>query len=290
MTGIIKLPHVEHVGYTESDKVVGSMVGGPPRVLWHITWDALKHDGTREATFDGTRDYLLHKEYQPHLQIDPFTGRINQFLPFDKSARALVHEGNPETNRMGEVCIQVEWFFSPGTVYNGKRYEYLTDTPMHGLAELLQVAHSWGVHDVWPAGNPGVVHRSVDLWENRNGHFGHSQVPENDHTDPGHLDLSKLFSHPAPTKPHNPYPAPERLLSFPPPKYDTGHVNYTPDLKGTEYQTGNDVKWVQFQLGLRCDGWYGPSTRNAVEVFQSHHGIRQDGKVGEITEEKLKHG
>lgn len=282
MTGIVKLEHVEHDHYGASE----SMVGGPPRVLWHITWDKLKEDHTRAITFDEVRDYLHDKKYDPHLLIDPFTGRINQFIPFNECARALVHESSPQTNRMGEVNIQVEWFFTPGMVYGGHRYEYLTDTPMHGLAELLQAAHSWGVHDVWPAGNPGVVHRNVELWETHNGHYGHSQVPENDHTDPCHLDLSKLFSHPAPVKPHNPYPIPTRLLAFPPPHVEPGHVSR--DAKGVEHQTGNDVKWVQWELKLHCDGWYGPLVRNAVEVFQGHEGLAADGKVGHDTRIKLK--
>jgi hypothetical protein len=162
----------------------GTMVGGPPRVVHHITADALDP----RPSFDGVRDYLVRAGFEPHLLVDPFTGRIAQFLPFTRSAYALMHTaGTAETNRQGSACIQVEWYFSRGLTVGGKTYASLADTPMHGLAQVLTVARSWGVLDAWPAGKPqwSGSPRDLGTWLRRSGHYGHCHVPGNDHIDPG---------------------------------------------------------------------------------------------------------
>jgi hypothetical protein len=164
------------------------MVGGPPRVVHHITWDKLNPDGTPGITFDNVASYLISVGYEPHLLIDPVTGRVKQFVPFDRSAYALANKpGGVQTNRYGQACIQVEWYFTPGVVRDGKRYESLTDTPLAGLDVVLQVADSWGIPRTWAGGE-----RDVDVWLNTAGHRGHVDVPENDHTDPCQIDVARL--------------------------------------------------------------------------------------------------
>lgn len=53
-------------------------------------------------------------------------------------------------------------------------------------------------------------------------------------------------------------------------------------------KTGNDVRWVQFQLnkaGYSCsvDGSFGPATESALKAYQKDHGLAVDGSCGPAT-------
>lgn len=177
------LPDAERVRHAAGGHHGGTLVGGPPRMVHHITWDKLTGAGQRPK-FEAVRDYLVDR-YDPTVLADPFTGRMAQYLPANVSAYALEHLGGVETNRMGSVCLQVEWFFSPGTVIDGRRYDRLTDTPMLGWSEIVAWGRAWGVPDRWPLGQPtGVSHRNAVVWAGQAGHYGHVHVPNNVHTDP----------------------------------------------------------------------------------------------------------
>ncbi|HEU0145118.1 MAG TPA: hypothetical protein VFQ47_10065 [Nitrososphaera sp.] len=152
------------------------MDGGPPRVVHHITYDTLRGDGTRLISLDGVTNYLLDKGYEPHVVIDPFDGRALSLLPANRGGYAL-----RANNRTGDVCYQIEWFFTPGTVYNGKRYDQLYNTPMKGLDRVMGLAASWGIPAVSPLRSGD---RNSNTWFNVAGHYGHFNVPSNDHSDP----------------------------------------------------------------------------------------------------------
>lgn len=170
----------------------GTMDGsGQYRVVWHYT-------GDKDASADEPQDLVAFdnvigwftgsgKGSAPQILWDPFTGRVAQFIPAGQSARALVNQsGGVETNRDGNVCIQVETLFFPYCRTGGKVYATIADTPRKGLAELMTWLRSWGVPDVWPMGQPdGGSQRNPSIWTSTSGHYGHSQVPENNHTDPG---------------------------------------------------------------------------------------------------------
>lgn len=163
------------------------MSGGPPRAVWHITWDELGKGG-KMPSFDAIANYLKNVDYCPHIMWDPWTGKIVQFYPADQSARALANRtGGVETNRAGSVCLQIEVFFSPGAVVDGKRYDTVAETPCKGLDAIVAWMRSWGVPDRWPSGVPqwSGNSRSSSTWLTKAGHYGHCHVPENDHTDPG---------------------------------------------------------------------------------------------------------
>jgi len=175
----------------------GSMVGGPPRAVWHITWDQLGPGG-KMPSFDAIAGYLQRVNYCPHLMWDPWTGRIVQFYPADQSARALANRaGGVETNRQGSRCIQVEVFFSPGAVRDGRTYKTVADTPCKGLPEIVAWMRGLGIPDRWPLGWPTWDRnsRSASTWQTTGGHYGHCHVPENDHTDPGPMPKG-MFSGP----------------------------------------------------------------------------------------------
>lgn len=177
------------------------MVGdGGARVIWHITWD-------KNATASAPADLVPFANLTgyfagggsgvaPHILWDPFTGRFAQFFSATSRSKSVVNAaGGVETNRKGNVCIQIETLFFPYCRVNGKVYPTLRDTPCLGLDRLMVWLRSWGVPDVWPMGAPTwSANRNATTWNTRSGHYGHSQVPENDHTDPG--PMPDLFAAP----------------------------------------------------------------------------------------------
>ncbi|MEV7781671.1 peptidoglycan-binding protein [Kitasatospora sp. NPDC088351] len=180
----------------------------PPKAIAHITWD---RDATAAAPqdwcdFDSLVGYFTGSGAgeAPHIVWDPFSGRIAQLFPADSRSKSLVDApGGTRTNRAGRVVIQIEAVFFPYCRYNGQVYARLTDTPCAGWDRLHAWISGWGVPDVWPMGRPVdfTAHRDEGVWETRGGWYGHSQVPENDHTDPGSWPDFTPGSPPSPPAP-----------------------------------------------------------------------------------------
>lgn len=167
---------------------------GPAKGIAHITWD--KNATAAKplplvpyadlVTYFGTNP--MGKAVASHILWSPFTGRCTQFVPANSRSKSLVDQaGGTRTNRAGSVVIQIEAHFFPYCEVDGKVYATLADTPCVGWAELHAWVRSWGVPDTWPMGRPTsfTPNRSEAVWERRAGWYGHSQVPENTHQDPG---------------------------------------------------------------------------------------------------------
>lgn len=153
----------------------------PPRSVWHITWDALRADGSQPA-FGAVGLYLETMQYCPNIMWNPFTGEILQYYPANVGGRALKYN-----NQDGRVCIQVEVFFSPGCVVDGRKYNTVADTPLKGFGTLVSWMETWGVPRRWPMGSPQWQgnSRDVGIWNGNAGHYGHCNSPGDTHTDPG---------------------------------------------------------------------------------------------------------
>jgi hypothetical protein len=157
-----------------------------------VTWDrnATAAKPQDLVPYENLRNYFAGggKAVAPHILWDPFTGRITQFAPANSRSKSLVDQaGGTRTNRAGSVVIQVEALFFPYCRIGKTVYAKLSDTPCKGWADLQAWVHSWGVPNTWPMGKPADFssHRSESVWEQQGGWYGHSQVPENDHQDPG---------------------------------------------------------------------------------------------------------
>jgi hypothetical protein len=180
LTGVTRLPS-EHDG--------GSMLGGPPRWVWH-TFEA----GYTLSAMSAAR-YLLEHGLEVHFTFNPRTGDIVQILPASRAGRGLRNlSGGVQTNRQGKVCLQVEVVGYAAHPFTAA----LTAVGRAGLARLVDFARSHGIPDVFPAGPPpaypgGSSPRSVSTWTTEAGHYGHSQIPENDHGDPGAIDVRELL-------------------------------------------------------------------------------------------------
>lgn len=157
-------------------KVGGSMVGGPPRVVWHTT-------ESDPGSIDEVVRWLLSQQTASHLVWDPSTGAIVQLLEANVAARALAHpDGTPETNRQGSVCVQIEVV--------GRAVDPFTDRPLNGLSVILAWLDELGV----PRTGPPDARMSWPAWAAFSGHCGHAHVPGQDHTDPGAIDWQKLIA------------------------------------------------------------------------------------------------
>ncbi|WP_055586696.1 hypothetical protein [Peterkaempfera griseoplana] len=166
--------------------------GFPPKAIAHFTGDfeasaAHPHD---LKPFGELKRYFSEeaKSIAPHILWDPFEGTFAQFFPADSRAKALKDSaGGTRTNRAGKVVVQIEALFFPFCRWHGQVFSRLVDTPCKGWPELHAWISSLGVPDTFPMGVPKDLtsHRSESVWETRGGWYGHSQVPENDHVDPG---------------------------------------------------------------------------------------------------------
>lgn len=162
----------------------------PAKAIPHITWDK---NGTELhplalVPYENLVTYFADggRAVAPHILWDPFTGRFTQFQPANSRSKSLVDlPGGTRTNRAGKVVIQIEALFFPYCTVGGKTYKYLKDTPCKGWPQLQNWVTSWGVPTRFPMGFPnGTSQRNEDTWRTQGGWYGHSQVPENSHTDP----------------------------------------------------------------------------------------------------------
>jgi hypothetical protein len=220
---------------------------GGARAVWHST------EGPSIAA--AVSAYRSHRGW-PHATWDPSTGEVAQHLLPGQSARSVQNlGGGVETNRYGRV-LQIEVVAHAA--------EPFTDRPMHGLDRILAWLRDNGVTAGWPMGQPlaygpderrpGVSpaayglnngNRSPDVWVNQGGHYAHSQVPENDHGDPGRVDIARLGNAP-------------QLPTFSDDE-DSNMVKYVHPANGLTayYYINDDGQFVQKTYGWPgLPGWY----------------------------------
>jgi hypothetical protein len=165
----------------------------PARAIAHITWDrnASAANPKDLVPFADLKSYFSGsgRAMAPHILWSPFTGEFAQFYPANSRSKSVVDlAGGTRTNRAGRVVLQIEALFFPYCrTPDGKVWESLAETPCKGWSQLNAWVRSWGVLDTWPMGRPinFTSHRDEHTWETRGGWYGHSQVPENTHQDPG---------------------------------------------------------------------------------------------------------
>jgi len=198
--GTLWIPGAERLG----DGSIGGTMDSPDkpaRAVWHTT-----ESGAGDGYFKNVAAYLIKIGAEPHVLYDPTTDRLGQFGPLSASARALRNDGATRTNRTGKVCVQIEVLARAATPFTG----YWKPGP--NFRSLMAALRSWGIPDEFPlplAARYGAGTRTRGVWLGSAGHYGHSNVPGNDHWDPGALDTSKLFAAaPVGTKPAEPKPAP----------------------------------------------------------------------------------
>jgi hypothetical protein len=173
-----------------NEKGSGRHLGGPFKIVHHTT------EGD-EA--EGALDTFRRHGSDPHFTVDATT--IYQHVDTDFGAMALKNpEGGVQTNRDSAVQIEL-------VGYAGERKNPQSLALVARLCRWIEATHH--VPRVWPAGaprpfkknsdptkrgrDPGDHIRDAFLWDSTGGHYGHSQVPENVHWDPGYLPEEASF-------------------------------------------------------------------------------------------------
>src|SRR5215472_2091713 len=144
------------------------------------------HHTTEGASADDAFAAYQNTTNIPHFTVDDMT--IFQHVDTDAAASALRHPaGTTETNRSSAVQIELVGFAgspkNPASLKNMAR-----------LCRWIETTHN--VPQQWPNGfpnpptpdgqDPGGHNRNQDNWDTKGGHYGHSQVPNNTHWDPGY--------------------------------------------------------------------------------------------------------
>lgn len=172
--------NVEHHALNDA----GPLTGGGWKLGWHTT------ESPREWVDEGVR-VLDAKNAAPHFIYGWRHGYqfpvVIQCIALNRSARALEHNGGPETNRANVIQVEICEF-----THNAPNWE---DNWLKGLANLT----CWIANRVpIPMNNPrSFVHPdkySGQGWVNAKGHVGHCHCPGNTHTDPTGMRCSRMLS------------------------------------------------------------------------------------------------
>ena len=167
----------------------GPFTCGKPKLIWHTTespWERV------DQMFDVLRD----KDAAPHVVIGGRPGLkhpvVIQCIPFARSARALQHpSGTPETNRARAIQVEICGFAAESPRWSDDIYAALAN-----LAVLIEhrVQIRRASHHAFRS--PGAAQRlSPERFVScASQHLGHQHVPNNDHGDPGALDIKRLFA------------------------------------------------------------------------------------------------
>ena len=140
-------------------------------------------------------NYLVKMGYEPHEVFDPSNGDLIQLLPPSESGKALLNlPGGVETNRRGGV-YQIEIV---GRAVDVPKYD--DNWYLRLRIRLLDVCAMTGCPFIFPlpfqpypqSYGKNLVRMSYDDWLTFEGLCGHLHVPENDHGDPGMLDVARL--------------------------------------------------------------------------------------------------
>lgn len=184
-------PYMNDLWYQNAEKVElpnsGSMYTTPWRGVLHTT---------EGATAAGAIAAYRRNYSAPHFTVT-FEGgsfKVYQHIALDKAARSLKNAlGGVQTNRTR--CIQIE------IVGEATHISTISDQYLNGIGSLMrwietntQIQRTAPMFKPYPSsyGNNGVRFTAAQ-WNEFNGWCGHMHVPENDHGDPGNINIQKLL-------------------------------------------------------------------------------------------------
>jgi hypothetical protein len=141
----------------------------------------------------------------PHFQVD-YAGKVWQFLDTAVAAKSLRNlSGGVETNRDSAIQIEIVGFAAKPNEHPAEQ--------MNALKALMRwLEANTGIKPVGP-GKPFATSYGQNVrftnaqWDSFNGWCGHCHVPENDHWDPGAIDINFLLSGAGSTPTPTPTPA-----------------------------------------------------------------------------------
>ena len=222
----------------------GSFTGGSARGVLHTT---------EGSNFAGARSAYVDNNSWPHFTVS-FEGgifQVRQHLPINVAARSLENRpGGVQTNRRNAIQIEIVGF--------AKKSDQFPTKYLDGLAKLMR----------WIEGNAGVasissvnfnpfpgsdglsngIRLSHKDWDNYSGWLGHQHVPENEHGDPGNINIDHLLG--SSTSPHQ-----FKVIS------DTLNLRSTPEVNPTNILAALPEGHIVTKLGNSdAEKWWEVST------------------------------
>lgn len=167
----------------------GSFVAGVPRRLVLHT--------TEGSTIAGAVAAYKAKGVPPHVTADPRRRERHQHVPVDRAAYALKNlAGGVETNRQGAVQVEIVGRASAISDLSHDDLAWLGTDVVHPLQQATGFALN---HPVFVGPDAGTIATrtakqrfTFDAWSAFDGICGHQHIPENDHWDPGPIDISTI--------------------------------------------------------------------------------------------------
>lgn len=162
----------------------GSWVSGyPARGVLHTT---------EGSTASGATSAYSKNNSWPHFTLSE-TAKVYQHLAINVAARALKNlAGGVETNRAHAIQIEIVGFAAKPATYSVAQWDALRNL-------MRWIEQNAGVKPEGPGRAFATKYGQKELrftnaeWYNFNGWCGHCHVPENDHWDPGAIDLPSLL-------------------------------------------------------------------------------------------------
>lgn len=177
--------------YPNADKTVkgngaGAYTGGPFKGVLHTTEGA---SGT------GAISAFKLNDSWPHFLVD-YAGKVWQFIDTKTAARALKNlSGGIQTNTDSAIQIEIVGFAGQPDAH--------PPVQMDALKALMRwIEGATGIKPIGPgrafasAYGQNFLRFTNAQWDNFNGWCGHCHVPENDHWDPGAINIDALLPSP----------------------------------------------------------------------------------------------
>jgi hypothetical protein len=185
----IWLPDVEVVEGNDADGMNGD---GSYKILLH---------STEGSSIEGAVSAYRRNNSWPTLTVDCVKRRVVEHLPLNTSARALRNDpgGADETNRDGAIHVQIElvgFAERPETIGGAADLEWLGREVIGPIARLTGVPLRSTVDWVaYPAsyGKRAAQRLTPAQWDAYSGVLGHQHAPDNDHGDPGAIDINRIL-------------------------------------------------------------------------------------------------
>ncbi|MGH2741471.1 MAG: YcbK family protein [Thermoleophilaceae bacterium] len=158
-------------------------------------WRFVFHTIEGEPSAQGFRTLAANHANPPHLWAMPSANLLLQTIPLNRSAYALARPGSIQTNRLRTIQVEVWGFAAKMVNATPEMLTWLADRVLAPVARLVPI----NLNQVSPTG-PGEpcygknssCRMRPDEWQAYNGVCGHKNVPDNDHWDPGQLDLEAI--------------------------------------------------------------------------------------------------
>jgi len=172
----------------------GSMNGdGSRKILLH---------STEGSSIEGAVGAYRANNSWPTMTVDCVKRRVVEHLPLNTSARALRNDpgGADETNRDGAIHVQIElvgFAERPETIGSRADLEWLGREVIGPIARMTGVPLVSNV--AWRAypssyGKRAAQRLTPAEWDAYSGVLGHQHAPDNDHGDPGLIDIDRILA------------------------------------------------------------------------------------------------